>query len=69
MTRRYLFFVEATSEEDAKQMLNALLSLPRDISLPQAGPVSIGMVDVTDQIVPPPQPEVQAGSGVAISSS
>lgn len=51
MTRRYLFFVEATSEEDAQQMLNALLSLPREISLPQAGPVSIGMVDVTDQIV------------------
>ena len=67
MTRRYLLYVEATSEKEAEQMLNALLSLPRPVSLP-GGPVSIGMVDVTDQIVPP-SPDVQASSEVAISSS
>ena len=50
MTRRYLVYVEADSEQDAQRTLNELLSLPRQIVQPER-PVTIGMVDVTDKIV------------------
>ena len=49
--RRFLFYVEADSEEDAHRLMSELLSLPRPITTPH-GQVQIGMVDVTEQVHP-----------------
>ncbi len=54
MGRRYLLFIEADSDEDARNTINELLSLPRPISTEMKGPVSIDVVDVTERIVNQP---------------
>lgn len=54
MGRRYLLFIEANSDEDARNTINELLSLPRPISTQTNGPVTVDVVDVTEQIVNQP---------------
>lgn len=47
-------FIEADSDEDARNTINELLSLPRPISTQTDGPVTIDVVDVTERIVNQP---------------
>lgn len=57
--QRYLFYIEAHSFEDAQTMLTQLLSLPNQVAA-QDGPVAIGLVQATEQIVPQAQSGMKA---------
>ena len=50
MSQRFVIFIEAASEQDAAELVKQLFSLPRDIAT-VSQPVTMGVVDVTEQIV------------------
>lgn len=50
MSQRFVIFIEASTEQDAAELVKQLFSLPRDIGT-VSHPVTMGVVDVTDQIV------------------